>query len=168
MTERTSARPRGVGDLVPSTTLHAVDGTTVRLRWAPHGTVLVVAVRRAAPGDRDGLAGLDERGAHLDDWGARAVVLADGAAGRLAGTLATPVVDDAGGRLRDRLGLPADARCAAAVVDRFGQVWRLTTAADPGGLPLDALEETARFVGVQCPECEVPDVPPAGLATDGA
>jgi hypothetical protein len=48
----------------------------------------------------------------------------------------------------------------AAVVDRYGQVYDVTTTADPSALPSpDALEEWFRFLATACPECGVLDDP---------
>jgi hypothetical protein len=47
-----------------------------------------------------------------------------------------------------------------AIVDRYGQVYEVTSAADAAGLPsADALEEWFRFLATACPECGVLDDP---------
>jgi hypothetical protein len=47
-----------------------------------------------------------------------------------------------------------------AVVDRYGQLYEVTSALDPSGLPsADALEEWFRFLATACPECGVIDDP---------
>ena len=47
-----------------------------------------------------------------------------------------------------------------AVVDRYGQLYESTAAADPAELPsADGLEEWFRFLATACPECGVIDDP---------
>lgn len=77
---------------------------------------------------------------------------------------ARTIVTDADDELRGRLGLD-EHEAAVLVIDRFGIVWERHTAARDGHdrLPdADALEESAKFLGTQCPECGVPDRPDTG------
>lgn len=152
-----------IGQRMPSTELRGVDGRTVRLRWALHGTVLVVGPVGAADGEL--VAAL---GRHADDLrraDARAVLVAAADAGELARDSAVPVVDDRDGGIARRLDLDGDDGPVAMVVDRYGEVWSVAAPVAPSGL--DDLVDTARFVGVQCPECEVPDAPDERLTMEG-
>ncbi|HEX2026961.1 MAG TPA: hypothetical protein VHF25_03065 [Nitriliruptorales bacterium] len=67
-------------------------------------------------------------------------------------------------RLREVFDLGPDT-AAAGIVDRYGTVWRVDTADRDDHDPLpDAgeIEEWAKFLGTQCPECGVPDQPDTG------
>lgn len=99
-----------------------------------------------------GLAGAD---AGLREWDGRAAVVVPGGvdeAARFADGLALPVLADAGRKLWTRMRFEG---AAVFVADPWGEVRHRQVAGAAHGLPTPAeLVDWARFVAIQCPECE--------------
>lgn len=150
------------GDVLPTVELPTGVGA-VRWRDTNHSSLVVFPHDGCETCGRlvDDLA---DRVDALETWDARAIVL-DGPSGAAPDTLVH--AEDPDGRARAACDLAPHA-AAVVVIDRFGQVFATWTAPDPHrdhGFPIPGeLVEEARFLGIQCPECEVPDVPvPAEL-----
>jgi hypothetical protein len=67
----------------------------------------------------------------------------------------------------DALGLdPGNA--SVVVVDQYGEVWSVDAPTEASARDsMDEALRTARFIGMQCPECEVPDAPDERLSMEG-
>lgn len=158
-----------IGDLLPSVDFPRADGSgEVGWRDVSHTTAAVFPHGAACAGCRAYLGGLDPDG-RLSNWGGRLItVLAASTTGERLGAAGGEVVRDPAGRGREVLGLERGT-AAVVVVDRFGQLFARWS--DPAGHDLptaSTLLEEVRFVGVQCPECEVPDLPTGAGPADGA
>lgn len=152
-----------VGERLPALTLDAVAGRTVDLRQAQHSSVVVFPHPRCG-GCLTYLRRLDELSDDLAVWGGRPVaVLIDEAEARaLAQRLSFPVLLDHDARARHRAGIRPDG-AAVLVADRFGTVYRSDRAGRDHHFPGDQeIVNEVRFIGIQCPECGVPDEPPRG------
>jgi len=80
-------------------------------------------------------------------------------ADRLATGNSVRVVEDHDGRIRQRCEI-GERAVVVLVADRWGQVWETADGADQHALPAaTALHDTARFVDLQCSECEALDQP---------
>ena len=151
-----------VGDVVPTGSVRAADGKTILLRQSPHRAIILVFVHPGGCHDcRAYISGLDEQAARFRRWSAAVVILVDESSD-------DALTDSVGGRvvvddtMRARCGIPDD-HVAVVVVDRHGQVWESATEQDHRQLPAaEELEQDVRFIAIQCPECDVPDVPGLG------
>jgi hypothetical protein len=151
-----------VGERLPALTLGAVAGPAVDLGQGRHSSVVVFPHARC-----DDclvyLLRLDALAGDLTVWGGRplAVLLEEAEARGLARQLSFPVLLD-DGRARNRAGLQPD-RAAVFVADRFGTVYRSDRTGWDHHFPGDReIVDEVRFIGIQCPECGVPDEPPRG------
>ena len=153
-------RPVAVGDRLPVSTVVTADGDTVLLRpSARSATILVLAHPSECEDCAAYLRALDEGSESLDRWAARPVAVTPDA--DQAGRLGYPAVHD-DGALRRRFRA-ADEDVVVLVADRHGEVWATWSTPDHAQLPaLDALGQEARFIAIQCPECEVPDTAALG------
>lgn len=157
------ADQHAVGDVLPSVDLRIPGGGTVGWRDVRHVTVAVFLHGADCPGCLAYLREVDPEG-RLAAWGGRVLAVVDGlfvAEGMIPGS-GVLRVSDPDGAARHAVGLEPGV-AAVLVIDRFGQVFGRWV--DDSGHRLPAASqvlEEVRFVGIQCPECEVPDVPPAG------
>lgn len=166
-----------VGDRLGRLALEtAGDGRLELRRGGREASILFLAHGVDCAGCRRYLEGPARGAPTLALWDARViVVLPDGAP--IDGPSADPpihalrepaalsLVLDRDDRLRGRCGL-GDAT-GLLIADRFGEVFVLRRARRATGLPDPAdLDEWARFLATQCPECGVPDRPdPVGRRT---
>jgi hypothetical protein len=110
---------------------------------------------------------LAESSSTYRSWGGQAILVvsaAGPAARRLAGRVPLRVAADPGGAARSRWRIGR--RDAALVVtDRWRQVYAAWNAGGSHKLPSPSGEvaDTLALIGIQCPECGVPDVPAAPL-----
>lgn len=96
-------------------------------------------------------------------WGGRSTVVlpaADAPSAELAERLALRCVADTEGSARHRWHL-GTSDAAVIVADRWGQVYLVANAGDGHSLPEPAsdVRRVLTRIGIQCPECGVPDVP---------
>lgn len=154
-------RSSAVGDILPSVALRRSDGGgSVGWRDVRHVTVAVF-LHPDCSGCDDYLRRLGQE-QRLPMWGGRILAIEDAPAGSRGVDLPEGVlaVTDPDGQARRVAGVPTGT-AAVLVVDRFGQVFARRT--DEAGHDLPSVGEVfeeVRFISVQCPECEVPDVPP--------
>jgi hypothetical protein len=151
----------GVGERLPALTLETVAGRTVDLNLARHASSVVVLPHPHCGDCLSFLHRLDELADELSIWDGLplAVVSEEAEARALAEQLPFPVLFDRDARARRRAGIPEDG-AAVLVADRFGTVYR----SDRDHRFPDSREivSEVRFIGIQCPECGVPDEPPGG------
>lgn len=154
-------RSAAVGDILPSVDLRRSDDRgSVGWRNVRHVTVAVFLHPECSDCD-DYLRRLGQE-QRLPMWGGRILAIGDPPPGPGGVELPDGVlpVTDPDGQARRAADVPPGT-AAVLVVDRFGQVFARRTDEAGHDLPSagDVLEEV-RFISVQCPECEVPDVPP--------
>lgn len=137
-----------VGQRLPDRHVEQADGSTA---WvganARDGTIVLVPHEHCEPCQHLHDT-VQERAEMIGWWGARPVTTHDA-------------------RLRPAIGL-APGEAAVIVLDRFGVIWERHTAPsdDHHALPdVDGVEESAKYLGTQCPECGVPDHPYTGQWT---
>jgi hypothetical protein len=150
-----------VGQSLPRGTVELADGEAVLLRPSPHrATVLVLPHAGECEACRRYVE-LTLREARLDPWSATLVTVApDEASVAFLAPVAPRVALDPS--FRRACGV-ADGRAAVLVADRHGQIWEQTVTDGHTDLPgPDQLEQDVRFIAIQCPECDVPDVPGLG------
>ena len=150
-----------VGDRLPVGSVRTSDGATIAVRPSPARAVIML-LPHAGCGDCDAyLRQVSQGRARFLRWSAVAitVVAHPSEADRLAAFVDLPVAAD--GALRHRWGL--DEAAAVVVADSHGQVWDSSMAADGHNLPdVDDIEEDVKFIAIQCPECDVLDIPGLG------
>jgi peroxiredoxin len=138
---------------------HVSDGTPIPL-VAPggRGVPIIVAVHSADCAECRTFAQLlGEADAELREWDGRVMVVVPGGvedAARFAdgGGVPFPVLADAERKLWTRMGMEG---AAAIVADPWGEVRMRHVAGAAHDLPSPAeLVDWARFVAIQCPECE--------------
>jgi peroxiredoxin len=150
--------PLAKGDRLPDVSLpSAPDGAPVPLRAAGRTAPIVVVLRDAASdASRAYAARLAAEHDGVREWDGRVLVVAgrsDEADALLsaAGPLPFPVLADPDRRLIDRL---PDGRSTILIADQWGEL-HLVELYDDDALPPPAeLEEWARYLAVQCPECQ--------------
>lgn len=143
-----------VGDLAPKVRIRDPAGRAVTIPDERGGTTVLLFVHPApCAACEDYAATLTSARDRLSAWDARVFLVGEGWRGQELG------VEDRG--LRASYGL-ADMDAAVVVADRFGQIFAAWDAASDHQFPdaLGPVLEEARFLGVQCPECDVDDVPP--------
>lgn len=157
-----------VGRRLPRLKLRDSAGRSFRLsRTDRRATVVVFLHGPDCPACRDRLRALGTSAGELAAWDARPVAVVRASAEearRLTEDLGRsfPVLADPDGAARARYGV-GDQEVALFVADRFGEIFAAERAGDADGLsPTAELEEWARFLTTQCPECGVPDVPGRG------
>lgn len=125
--------------------------------------VVFVAHSSDCPGCLSYAADLVAQADEFGWWGGRSTVVlpaADASGAELAGRLTLKCVADIEGSGRRRWHLGAS-DAAVIVADRWGQVYLVADAGDGHDLP-DPASDVMRVltrIGIQCPECGVPDVP---------
>lgn len=159
------------GHRLPWARLAPTSGRPLDLRWSRTAWVVLVTHGGACTDCGRLIEHLVTLAPDLRAWGARVVAIvppnaADASAGPRASIRPPPaervdpvavVVDDQG-RLRTAAGLD-DGQVGLLVADRFGVVWNADVRHDHD-LPDDAeLVVRARYLAIQCPECEVMDDP---------
>lgn len=157
-----------VGQRLPWRQATTVTGRRLDFRWARTGWVVVIPHARAcAPC----AALLDEVAAVADDlraWDARAVVLAASDDGQLPGTsgpgpeqaerTGIETVIDFDGELRAAADIAGD-EAAVLVADRYGVIWYADVSHGHDLPAPEELVERAKYLAIQCPECETLDDP---------
>jgi hypothetical protein len=153
-----------VGERLPALTLETGAGRAVDLHLARRASSVVVLPHPDR--DDDCLAFLhrvDELADELAVWGGQPIALVpeEAEAHALAERVSFPVLIDRDARARRGAGIAPDA-AAVFVADRFGVVYRSDRLGRDHHFPVSReLVSEVRFIGIQCPECGVPDVPPA-------
>jgi len=143
------------GDTLPVVLPSLPDGSPVHLRAGRGPLILALIHDAACDVCHDFLRTLDAHEAALSIWGARlfAVVRGPVEATSFPRTRspARVVLADPGRRL--------DIDAAALVIaDEWGEVWHVAESGASHDLPgPDEIEEWARFIAIQCPECEAPE-----------
>ena len=153
---RTTTMPK-VGEQLPALTFDAIDGGAgaglrsgrgPRTVFTPHGYECA-----ACAAYLDTLAGAAPAIRH--DWGGRLFVVLPDAALR---SFYSP--REGVRLLLDANGAFATGDVALYVADEWGELYHTTDGSSTHDLPgADELVEWARFVAIQCPECEGPEGP---------
>lgn len=158
-----TAHAIGIGDTVPTSSVKAADGSVILLRSSPHRAVVLMYPHTGeCPQCTAYLQQLNDHAAAFSRWTALPIVVVDDHrhGDHLSSTISFPVVvDDA---LRHRFAISGD-HAAVLVVDRHGQIWEQFSSGDHAELPdPDRLTEDVKFIAIQCPECDVLDIPGLG------
>ena len=132
------------------------DGNDIDLRAGRGPLVLLVMHSMECEPCRESLDTLAEHAADWADWGARVLGIAP--APRRSGAPRADADRAADRILIDTHHVLADGRAGMIVADEWGEI-HFAHAADAGHeLPaVGELVEWARFVSIQCPECEGPE-----------
>ncbi|MGH7480584.1 MAG: hypothetical protein ACRELV_00385 [Longimicrobiales bacterium] len=148
------------GGRLPHANLRGSGGTPVPLR--PAGREATFLFRAHGP-DCGACRAYVERlveaqARELQYWYARVMIIdGDVATVRDAAGAGVSVVEDPEGATA---GTGAAGVVALVVADRFGRIFDVVRAREADALPdMPELEEWARFLATQCPECGVPDAP---------
>jgi hypothetical protein len=167
MKERPPAELRRGDRLPPLLLPRAADGAPVDLNSASRDARLLLIVAGDDAGAAAALEPIADAARDIEHWYARLFVVATGsadAARRLDDRLGSrlSVLNDADEAAARRLGL-AGGGAALFVADRYGQIYEVAGAPSAAGLPAASeLEEWAKFLATQCPECGVIDEPGHG------
>ena len=144
----------GRGDRLPDITLRAVPtGDPVRIRPARRRSSLLVLVHGPECGRCDDFIRLLAAEADLlREWDADPVVVLPGPLVAARPTGPFPVLSDPESRLSGSLALRAP---ACVIADQWGEVQlRHEAGEDHSFPPISELVEWARFLAIQCPECQ--------------
>ncbi len=145
------------GSKLPVTTLTSVpDGASAKLLVGQGPHIILVAPGKESAGYAPYLDELAKAAPLMAEWGGHIVVVVPGpvaaaeTARRRVGENVT-VLADPEGKLRT-IGP------ALIVTDEWGEIYFSASTADVNGLPgAEELGDWARFVAIQCPECEAPE-----------
>lgn len=166
--DRLITRPIRPGDRLPPMELSAApDGKLLRVQTQTRDAIVLLLVPARSDAWKEYVSVLAEAAPDIEQWYARILVVISAGlneAGRLReyvdGRLT--VLADPGAGTHRQSGLDAK-RAALLIVDRYGEVYDAVDAAHPGQLPTVAdVEEWAKFLATQCPECGVIDEPGYG------
>lgn len=159
MTRSTNRQqPIAVGERLPWSTVTTTDGRTRRLRQARTSHVVVVP-HEDCPDCADYLAEVATLSSQLTRWNARALSFGD------PGDIELTTIAEPAEEAREALGIGAD-EVAVLAADRYGIVWNVHVSSGHDLPAEDELVDQARFLGIQCPECETLDSPVYGVWDD--
>jgi hypothetical protein len=131
---------------------------TISWNQGTRASVVFVPHIEPCPECVDYVAVLGAAAEGLREWATQTLILVSGARAGTAPGVA--LLDDSTGTGRAQLGIGAD-QAAVIQADRWGAVYQAEmagpTPAAHAGLPLaHDLVAMAKFIDIQCPECEVP------------
>ena len=145
------------GERLPAVALETAEGTRAPLRGLRGPVVAYVAHSADCDACLDYVRTLAAALDRIGEWGAtvRVVTTSASHALRKAAGHVTVLLDPAGLVVNRKASSPA----RLIVADEWGEIYFAAEAdADHAGLPApDEIVEWARFVAVQCPECEQPE-----------
>jgi hypothetical protein len=151
------------GDRVPQLRLDPASGGPPRsLRLAPKSASIVLLLPDASETWRVPVQDLASASEQIEQWYSEIVVVVPGSRDEVRalavlteGKIAT--LADPEGRAAAALGVPPS-RAVLIVADRWGEVYHVEEVAQPEELsPVAEIEEWAKFLATQCPECGVID-----------
>lgn len=161
MASETRVEGPSVGDRLPVRSVRTSEGATITVRPSPSRAVIMLLPHPDCVQCDAYLRQLSQERARFLRWSAVAVtIVADTSeADRVSAFIDLPVAADRA--LRHRWGLEDTA--AVVVADSHGEIWDRSMAVGGHTLPgVDDIEEDVKFIAIQCPECDVLDIPGLG------
>ena len=161
MASETRVQGPSIGDRLPVRSVDTSEGVTIAVRPSSSRAVIMLLPHPDCVQCDAYLRQVSTERARFLRWSAMAItIVADTSeADRVSAFVDLPVAADPALRHRWRL----EDTAAVVVADSHGEIWDRAMAADGHILPdVDDIEEDVRFIAIQCPECDVLDIPGLG------